>query len=160
VGDSSDKNDKTQLLSESQVIEVKPRANLPSGDKNDRSMWKNVVVGADEFAPPAPVKSSARRWLVIGILAVGAIGAGAYFLWPKSSPAVVIIPDAPAAKPATPDSSPPDAAPIPDAAPLDATAIDAGVDAGVPADAGVKPIKRKPPRHTIKRHHPSSAPPR
>jgi len=148
VGDSSNKNDKTQLLTESQVIEVKPQANVPGGDKNDRSMWKNVVVGADEFAPPAPVKSSARRWLVIGILAVGAIGATAYFLWPKSSTPVVIQ-DA-AAKPATPDSSPPDAAPLPDAAPSDAPAIDAAVDAGAPADAGVKPIKRKP-HHPIKR---------
>ena len=149
MGDSSNKNDKTQLLSESQVIEVVPRANVPSGDKNDRSMWKNVVVGADEFAPPAPVKSSARRWLVIGILASGAIGATAYFLWPKSSTPVV-IPDA-AAKLATPDSSPPDAAPLPDAAPSDAPAIDAAVDAGAPADAGVKPIKRKPPHHPPKR---------
>jgi len=157
VGDSSNKNDKTQLLSESQVIDIKPQTNVPSGDKNDRSMWKNVVVGADEFAPPAPVKSSARRWLVIGILAAGAIGTTAYFLWPKSSPPVV-IPDAAAAKAATPDSSPPDAAPIPDAAPLDAPAmaIDAAVDAGAPADAGVKPIKRKPPHHPIK--HPVKKP--
>ena len=150
MGDSSNKNDKTQLLTESQVIEVKPQANVPGGDKNDRSMWKNVVVGADEFAPPAPVKSSARRWLVIGILAVGAIGTAAYFLWPKSNPPVV-IPDAAAAKAATPDSSPPDAAPVVDAEPVDAPAIDAAVDAGAPADAGVTPIKRKPPHHPIKR---------
>src|SRR4051812_8656111 len=95
VGDSNDKNDKTQMLSDSQVLEVKPSApklpvKPPVDDKNDRSVWRGVVVGADDFAPPAPVKSSGGRWVVVAILAAAAIGAGAYLVWPKgSTPAAI-----------------------------------------------------------------------
>ena len=157
MGDSSDKNDKTQLLSDSQVLEVKPSpAKAPVEDKNDRSVWKGVVVGADEFALPTAPRSSGSRWVVLGILVAAAIGAGGYLWWSKvRTPAGV--PDA--AKAAAADAMPQDAAPgvVPSAAsdaspaavPDDASLPgDAGADAGV--DAGVKPIRRKPPKRMLK----------
>jgi hypothetical protein len=164
VGDSNDKNDKTQMLSDSQVLEVKPSApklpvKPPGDDKNDRSVWRGVVVGADDFAPPAPVKSSAGRWVVVAILAAAAIGAGAYLVWPKGSTPAAIADAAamPAVAPPA-DVMPQDAAPgdAPADAPADTTAPeDAAVAA--PPDAGVvqKVIKRKPPpKRMIKRKHP------
>jgi len=176
VGDSSDKNDKTQLLSDSQVLEVKPSPTKPPRtpvedkpgarparsaaeggakveDKNDRSVWKGVVVGADDFAPPPQAKSSGPSWLVLAILVIGVLGAGGYLAWTKlraSAPAA-----ADAAKAVAIDALPQDAAPVAvpsatiDAVSPDAAAVidagsetsDAGIDAGV--DAGVKPIRRK-----------------
>jgi len=157
VGDSSDKNDKTQLLSDSQVLEVKPSPTKPPRtpveDKNDRSVWKGVVVGADDFAPPPQAKSSGPSWLVLAILVIGVLGAGGYLAWTKlraTSPA-----PADAAKAVAIDALPQDAAPVAvpsatiDAVSPDAAAVidagsetpDASVDAGV--DAGVKPIRRK-----------------
>ena len=158
MGDSSDKNDKTQLLSDSQVVEVKPappKTPKPSVDKNDRSVWKGVVVGADDFAPPAQSKSAGPSSIVLVILALAVLGGGGYLAWTKlrSQPAAA-VPDA--AKAAVIDAMPQDAAPVavpsatpdaviatPDAEPIDAGIEDAGVtpDAGV--DAGVKPIRRK-----------------
>jgi hypothetical protein len=157
VGKPSDKNDKTQLLSDSQVLEVVPSPPKPPvEDKNDRSVWKGLVVGADEFAPPPPAKSKGGRWIVIAILALAGLGAGAYLLWPKHAANVVVV-DATQpsiAKPA--DVLPPidassDAA-IDAAVPDDAPLPDATVDAGVPAKI---PFKRKyrPPPGKIKRTH-------
>ena len=170
MGKPSDKNDKTQLLSDSQVLEVKPSPPKPPvEDKNDRSVWKGLVVGADDFAPPPPAKSKGGRWIVIAILAVAGLGASAYFLWPKH--AAMVVPDA-TTQPAitTPaDVLPQNAAPV---APIDAAiasptlpggaappdggagSIDAAVpdDASLPdagVDAGTAKTKRKyrpPPR--------------
>jgi hypothetical protein len=162
VGDSSDKNDKTQMLSDSQVLEVKPSApklpvKPPADDKNDRSVWKGLVVGADDFAPPAPAKSSGGRWVVIGILAAAAIGAGAYVVWPKAS--VTPAMDA-AAKPAVAppiDALPQDAAvadAVPDATSIEDAAVPEDAAVAAPPDAGVKVIKRKPPpKRMIKHKH-------
>jgi hypothetical protein len=156
VGDSSDKNDKTQMLSDSQVIEVKPSPpktplKPPVEDKNDRSVWKGVVVGADEFALPTAPSSSAGRWLVVGIFAAAAIGVAAYVMWPKAS-APAVLPDAAAKAVAVPaETMPQDAAavvaPVIDAAgPEDAAVEDAArAVPAAPPDAGVKRIKRKPP---------------
>jgi hypothetical protein len=163
LGKPSDKNDKTQLLTDSQVLEVKPSPPKPPvEDKNDRSVWKGLVVGADDFAPPA--KSKGGRWIVIAILALAGLGAGAYALWPKNATKVLAA-DAMQPAIATPaDVLPQDAAPV---APIDAlsdAAIDAVIDAAVPdatVDAGVPgktPIKRKyfrppPGKRPIQRRH-------
>ncbi|MEP6859595.1 MAG: hypothetical protein ABJE66_03190 [Deltaproteobacteria bacterium] len=170
MGDSSDKNDKTQMLSDSQVLEVKPSApklpvELPvkADDKNDRSVWKGLVVGADDFAPPAPTKSSGGRWVVIGILAAAAFGAGAYVVWPKgNAPAAQVDAAAQPAIATLRDAMPQDAAAadapsvIEDAATAPATETAVPEDAApVAPDAGVKVIKRKPPpKRMIKRKHP------
>ena len=157
MGNSSDKNDKTQMLSDSQVIEVKPSApKLPVDDNNDRSVWKGLVVGADDFAPPPPAKSSGGRWIVVGILAAAAIGAGAYLVWPKAAaPVVAPIASDSAAKPAVAppvDAMPQDAAPAD--APPDQDAASVPEDAAPPPDAGVRRIKRKPPpKRMIKHKH-------
>jgi hypothetical protein len=167
VGDSSDKNDKTQMLSDSQVIEVKPstpklpaRASKPAvDDKNDRSVWKGLVVGADDFAPPPPAKSSGGRWIVLGILAAAAIGAGAYVVWPKAR-APVAAPVVAIDAAATPAVAPPGDALPQDAAAVDATLMEdaAAADAAVPEDAasrpdaGVRPIRRKPPPKRLLKH--------
>lgn len=164
MGKPSDKNDKTQLLSDSQVLEVKPSPPKPPvEDKNDRSVWKGLVVGADEFAPQ-PAKSKAGRWIVIAILALAGLGAGAYLLWPKGA-AKVVVPDATQPAIATlADVLPQDAAPVApidaaiDAAvPDDASLPDATVDAGVGAGGAKIPFKRKyrppPGKRPIKRTH-------
>lgn len=159
MGKPSDKNDKTQLLSDSQVLEVKPSPPKPPvEDKNDRSVWKGLVVGADEFAPP-PAKSKGGRWIVIAILALAGLGAGAYLLWPKGA-AKVVLPDATQPAIATPaDVLPPidassDAA-IDAAVPDDASLSDATVDAGAgPAKIPFKRKYRPPPgKRPIKRTH-------
>jgi hypothetical protein len=159
LGKPSDKNDKTQLLSDSQVLEVapsppKPPSKPPVEDKNDRSVWKGLVVGADDFAPP-PRKSKGARWIVIAILGLAGLGAGAYVLWPKPA-AIVVAADATQPAIATPaDTQPQDAAPVAPidaAADIDAAVPDAAVDAGVPAKL---PSKRKyrPIKRPIKRAH-------
>jgi hypothetical protein len=157
LGKPSDKNDKTQLLSESQVLEVKPSPpNRAVEDKNDRSVWRGLVVSADEFAPPPP-PAKGGRWLVIAILALaglGGLGAGAYVLWPNH--AARVVPDATLPAIATPaDVRPQDAAPV---APIDAPPDAPDVDAAVPVDAGPVPKtlqtpKRKPHKRPIKRTH-------
>lgn len=169
MGDSSDKNDKTQLLSDSQVLEVKPSPvkppKRPVDDKNDRSVWKGVVVGADDFAPPPQAKSSGPSWLVLAILVVGVLGAGGYLAWTKLRSAAPAPADA--AKGVAIDALPQDAAPVAvpsataDAVSADAAAVidagsettaDAGADAGV--DAGVKPIRRKYKPKRLLQHKP------
>lgn len=163
-----DKNDKTQALSESQVVEVRPDVPAP---KHDMSVWKGLVVGADEFAPAAAPKSKKRTWLVVAIVGVLAAGGGAtYALWPSGStgpkPSDAAV--APVVKPAPPpaDAAPPDVAPA-DAAEADASPGDAAVgDAGVPGDAGAaapgapvkktvkkKGVLRKPTKPIKKRPH-------
>ncbi|HEX7702879.1 MAG TPA: hypothetical protein VF403_19205, partial [Kofleriaceae bacterium] len=150
---------KTQLLSDSQVVEVMPYPPKPPvEDKNDRSVWKGLVVGADEFAPQ-PAKSKGGRWIVIAILALAGLGAGAYLLWPKGA-AKVVVPDATQPAIATlADVLPPidassDAA-IDAAVPDDASLPDATVDAGAgPAKIPFKRKYRPPPgKRPIKRTH-------
>lgn len=145
MGKPSDKNDKTQLLSDSMVLEVKPKE-----DKNDRSVWRGLVVGADEFAPPAPAKSSRARWVVLIAVVLAGAGAAAYWLLGRGSDKAAPLPDAtvaPLVVPPPPADAPPqDAAPDapPDAAEVipDASPVDAAVAA--PVDAGVTPTKPKP----------------
>ena len=138
MGKPSDKNDKTQLLSDSMVLEVKPTPPArPVEDKNDRSVWKGLVVGADEFAPPTPAKSGGGRWIVLVVVLLAGAGAAAYFLWPRDA-AKAVLPDAAAA----PVVAPPADAPPQDAAPIEPDAsIDAGapIDTAVPEDAGAPP---------------------
>jgi hypothetical protein len=176
LGKPSDKNDKTQLLSDSQVVEVMPSPpkSPPKqvDDKNDRSVWKGLVVGADDFAPP-PARPKGGRWIAVAILAVAGLGAATYVLWPKSA-AVVVAADATRPAIATPaDALPQDAAPgvidaasanpavpggaasIDAAVPDDASQLDATVDAGV---AKKLPVKRKyfrppPGKRPIRRSH-------
>ena len=172
MGKPSDKNDKTQLLSDSMVLEVKPTPPKPPvEDKNDRSVWKGLVVGADEFAPPPPARSKGGPWLVFVLVALAGLGTAAYFLWPRDAAKVAVLPDSAIAAPA--DVLPQDAAPI---APIDASPDAAPDDAAIPADAaaptdtvdaGVRapaklpfkaPIKRKTPppkpgKRPVKRTH-------
>jgi hypothetical protein len=150
MGSSSDKNDKTQMLSDSQVVEVKPA----TVDKNDRSVWLGRVVGADEFAPPPVQKSSSAKWVVLAVLVLGAGGAGAYWFHVRGGSHAAVPVDA---VPSKPDAAPPPDAARPadaaidapvDAAPTDAAVEDAGVDAGVsrpPLRKKLGPAKRRPP---------------
>ena len=146
MGKPSDKQDSTQPLSSSQIVTVTP-ASPATIDRNDRSVWRQVVVGADDFAV-APVKRK-RTGLVVAILVLlaGGIGAAVYVVMRSPSgsavavDAAVIVPDA-----AVPLSvAPTDAAVVVDApadAPIDAPAPE---DAGVPVDAAV-PAKKPPPK--------------
>ena len=65
-------HDSTMEMSTSQLVPDSPRA--------DASVWKQVVVGTDQFAP-TPERTTARRWaMVVGLLVLAA-GAATIYLW-------------------------------------------------------------------------------
>jgi hypothetical protein len=159
----TDPGDSTQPLSESQVVAVTPKPPQPAIPPGDQSVaWKGTVVSADDFAP-APVKRPSRaKWAVIGVLGAGAVGAGAYALWPSSSskpPAAAGSATSegsgsgggsavPASAPIAIDAAPP---PPPDAAaPADAAAPP---DAAQPAAPAKKPGLKKKPTFGKKKPH-------
>jgi hypothetical protein len=75
-------HDSTMELSTSQLVpDAPPVKKRPSiGAQNDMSVWKQVVVGTDDFAPAAPVKTRSRVWLIL--LGLGVIaGAGGYWVY-------------------------------------------------------------------------------
>jgi hypothetical protein len=121
-------------LSVSQLVVPKPPnrpgppANLPA---NERSVWGQLVVGADEFAParklPELRRSSRLPLVILAVAVLGGGGFAAYWLTRDPAPAT------PAAA-VTPPVMP--SAPVPDAA-LAAIAIDA---APVAVDAAPPPI--------------------
>jgi hypothetical protein len=163
----TDTNDKTQMLSESQVVSVSPNPppTPPSAgtDKNDRSVWMGLVVGADEFAPPPKRRSKRPLWIAAGLVGAGALGAGVYTLYPRGSTAPAVTAGSGSSLPAaTPDATElvPDAAiataPI-DAPLTDAPVADASIADAAPATPAVKKpvIKKKPPpkKPPPKKHH-------
>lgn len=86
--------DRTQPLSESQVVAVTPKPPTPGAKPiapNDQSVaWKGTVVSPDEFSlPTAPRHGSGAKWIVLGVLGAGAVGAGTYTLWPAGQKAVM-----------------------------------------------------------------------
>jgi hypothetical protein len=127
-----DKANTTQPLSESQVLTVSPQKS-PAVDKNDRSVWKGLVVPAGEFAPAQAKRGSrARTWTIVGVLggagvAGGALYAAGVFGGGSSAPAVVAAPSVGSAAPLLPDAAPAPVAVVPldaaVAAPLDADAV-------------------------------------
>lgn len=71
-------NDSTMDISASQLVPDPPRRPAPPPNLgNDASVWKQVVVGTDDFAPPAPAKRSRRTPLLIAV-ALAIVGGGAY----------------------------------------------------------------------------------
>ncbi len=131
----------------------------PETPKHDRSMWRGLVVSADEFAPPRP-RSRVRLWVLLGAIVVAAAG-GIVFVFARSGSSARVAdaaapPDA-ISKAAQPVPAPPDAPPD-TAAPIDATTLDAAPpedaapDTSVPPDAApaVAPPKHAP---TTKRKH-------
>jgi hypothetical protein len=172
------KEESTQPLSPDQILRAippkRPGAGIP---KNDRSVWKGVVVGADEFATARPkAKSRAGLALVLGVLGAAAAIGIFFAITTTSSEPSKPEPDKPQAAstaPAVPDAQAlrvpadqsgkiidaraPDAAPPVDAAvdaPIDAGEVDAGVDAGVPKAPVKKPPGKKklPPKSKRKGH--------
>ena len=165
MGKSADKGDSTLLVSESQILTVTPQPPSAMAGKNDQSVWKGVVVSADDFAPaPAPRKARAPRWLIVGVLGAIAIAVGVIVAFytaspsttsaavgatPGSSVAPVVVPAADAAaaiatphRPAPVDAAPADAPPAdapPDAAPA---AVPEAVVPPKPATS--KPVTKKP----------------
>jgi hypothetical protein len=153
MGKPSDKQDSTQPLSSSQIVTVTP--NTPAIDRNDRSVWRQVVVGADDFAVKPVKRKWTVLWVVIMIALAGGIAAAVYVV--VRSPSAVAIVDAAVAPMSTPPADAAvavDAAPdAPIDAPVDAAAPeDAAVpaDAALPADAGV-PMKKPPPKKPPKK---------
>lgn len=127
--------DSTQELSGSQLVPDAPLPAAPKrpparpiGPQNDVSMWKQVVVGTDQFAPaPQGGSSRARRGLVIGLVAVTAIAGGGYALYAMSggdSPPPASAPSEEAAEPEPAAESAP--------TPVVAAPIDAAVAAEPP----------------------------
>jgi hypothetical protein len=115
-------NDATMELSTSQLVPdalPRKRAPRPPISPNDVSMWKHVVVGSDDFAPPPAARPGrGRRWVLAGALGAG-IAAGGAFAWyrlagPSSEPPAAPAGGAPATTAPAPSPSPP---PPPPAAP-------------------------------------------
>lgn len=147
-----DKGNSTQPLSASQVLAVSQPQKPPRTPKHDQSMWKGLVVGADEFAPQ-PAKSSSRgpKWVLVGLLGATVAGGGLYAAGvfggsssssstsgePSQTPAQAPPKDEPAAKPASAvaATAPADAA-APVAAPPDAAAAEAPLKADAISSVG------------------------
>jgi hypothetical protein len=170
----TDTNDKTQMLSESQVVSVSPTPPpSPRDDKNDRSVWKGLVVGADEFAPPPKRRSKRPLWIAAGLVGAGALAGGAYELYPRASTgagsgSAMIAPGSGSAIAAGSAAVLPTAGPdapelVPDAAiataPVDAPLVDAGVVDAPPDAAPATPAVKKPVKKKVtkklppKKHH-------
>ncbi|HSK02408.1 MAG TPA: hypothetical protein VK932_14245, partial [Kofleriaceae bacterium] len=81
-------NDATMEVSTSQLVpDALPRARAPRPpmSPNDVSVWKQVVVGSADFAPPPKARTGrGRRWLIAGALGLG-IAAGGAFAWHRLS---------------------------------------------------------------------------
>jgi hypothetical protein len=170
-----DKGNSTMPLSESQVVAVSEK---PAVDKHDRSVWKGLVVGADEFAPPPKPHRSRARWLVAGLLVAGAGGVAAYELTGSGESATSATAPSPSPSPTpSPNPSPspspsPSPAPTPVATPPALLPADAAASSPAPDDAAprpdaatversatrpaaVVPVKRK--RHLPPKKHPIRA---
>jgi len=67
-------NDSTMELSTSQLV--------PDSPRGDASVWKQVVVGTDQFTP-APAPSSGRRWglILVGLVLLAAAAVAAGYFW-------------------------------------------------------------------------------
>jgi hypothetical protein len=157
MGKSTDKGDSTLLVSESQILTAAPNPPASAVGKHDQSVWKGVVVSADEFAPaPAPRTSRAPRWVIFGVLGAGAVAAGGvYAFYPSSNaepPPHASPPAAAAAVPVTPDAAPAPMVPAADAAPADVTPVDAAT-ADAPPDAApvAVPDAAVPPKPATKK---------
>lgn len=77
------KRDPTMELSSSQLVpdQIARRPPAPKPiPKHDASVWKQVVVGTEDFAPPRRSTGSGRRWAIAG-LAVAALGGGGFVAW-------------------------------------------------------------------------------
>jgi len=133
--------DATMDISASQLVpDAQGRPRAPEGQprgrgprapvaQHDMSVWKQVVVGSDDFAPPPKARSGGRRgWLVAGALGAAVVGSGGAFALYRFSG----------------DGAP---APAPAAAPAadPAKAAAAGGSAPDPAKAAVEAAPAKPP---------------
>jgi hypothetical protein len=66
-------HDSTMEMSTSQLV--------PDVPKHDQSVWKQTVVGTDQFAPDRTAGGGRRIALLLGFLALAAAAAaGAYYL--------------------------------------------------------------------------------
>jgi len=78
----ADPGDETMELSTSQLVpDERPRRRMPPPQisPQDASVWKQVVVGSNDFAPPPKARSGrARTWAIAGVAAAALAGGGAY----------------------------------------------------------------------------------
>ena len=164
-----DKGNSTQPLSQSQVLAVSQQKPPPRVPKHDQSMWKGLVVGADEFAPaPAKRGSHARTWAIVGALGALAAGGGLYasgVFAGSSDPAKPASPNTVTPAPrATPVPAAISSAPGDAAAPLVAAPPDAAVPAGpTKADAISSvgpPLKPSKATAVTKKKKPAPTPPK
>jgi hypothetical protein len=106
-------NDATMEVSTSQLVPDAPRPRVmpPPISQNDMSVWKQVVVSTDDFAPPAKAPTGrGRRLLIAGFLLSG-IASGVAVTWYRTwrpAPPAPAAAGAPvgAASPAAPAPAP------------------------------------------------------
>jgi hypothetical protein len=84
-------------VSTSQLVPtaIPSRAPRPPVSPNDVSVWKQVVVGTADFAPPPTARSGpGRGWIIAGAIGAILLGSGGAYAWYRLSR------DAPASAPA------------------------------------------------------------
>ena len=122
-----DQGEPTADLSASQVLAVTPKPPTPPVSKHDASVWKGLVVGADDFAPAAKAKPKMRRWMIYGVLGSAVVAGSGYAVLttrsdkpktpaiakPSDPVAPTPAPTEAVAKPATPEGSATQPAPAP-----------------------------------------------
>jgi hypothetical protein len=151
-------NDATMDISASQLVPdaqgrprapgAQPRGRVPRAPAapNDASVWKQIVVGTDDFAPPPKARTGIkRRWVIAG--AIGAVVAGSgvavalYKLSSDSSsasaPATAAAADPAKAAASAPDPAAP-AAPAP-AKPAEAAPVEPAAAAAEAEPAPAEP---------------------
>jgi hypothetical protein len=106
----ADPGDETMELSTSQLVpDAPPRRRMPPPQisPQDASVWKQVVVGSNDFAPPPKARSGrARTWAIAGVAAAAIAGGGAY-AWHRLSSDGAPAEQAAASQPAVAKASEP-----------------------------------------------------
>jgi hypothetical protein len=75
----------TMPLSLDQIVKSPPKPPAQKVSKNDASVWRGLVVGADDFAPAAKQKSRAPRWIILGVIGAAVAVAIGVFAATRSS---------------------------------------------------------------------------
>jgi hypothetical protein len=129
-------HDSTMEVSTSQLVpDALPRGRgpRPPMSPNDVSVWKQVVDGAADFAPPPKARPGrGRRWLIAGALGLGVAAGGAYAMhWLSSKPG---------GSPAAPGGA---------ADPAGTAALPSAAPAAAPAPPPAQTLHRRP--HLVRR---------
>jgi hypothetical protein len=122
----------TMPLSKDQIVAA-PKPPPQKVSKNDASVWRGLVVGADDFAPMPTKNSRVPRWVVFGLLgAIAAVVVAVIALtWSSDDKAATPTASLGSAKVETPPVKPEPTKPLKTEG-VAAVAVDAGVETKPP----------------------------